>query len=813
MLHQAAGLYMSLVYNTFMGTVPVLPPSTGPVSADLVIKLAKYARAEVAFLAPSILEEISQTPELLDQLDSFTKVLFSGGPLPKTAGETVKKRARIINVLGATEFGALLTSEVEQEEWDYLSIHPSSHAELRPHAGGLFELVLVRTKSLELYSPVWHMFPDLQEYPTKDLFTKHPTKPNLWRHAGRADDILVLVNGEKVNPIEMEQCISNHPDVRSALVFGEGHLHCALLIEPNSGTLDSMSDKLGMIESIWPSIQRANSDCPAYARIPKSLVAFTGPGKPMQRAGKGTVQRRQTVMDYQSEMDALYAHEKVLTASDTKPVADLSDEHATRAMMVDLVLHVTEWQDLKEEENFFERGMASSHAVRLAGQLKASTGSELIATSTVYRNPSVISLSAAICSLANQDQITGPDKEGSRIAKMQDSLIKFTEHLNAREPGKVENVDKAAQTILLTGTTGAIGSYLLDALLASRSVARIYCLHREPYGEKRQKHSNSARGLATDWDINRVQFLMCDLTMPMLGLNERTYQEIARCVTLIIHNAWNVNMNLPVSAFKSDIRGTRNLVDLAIDSAAQAEIFFVSSIAAVMGWCHHHNGPVPEETFIDHSVSQATGYAESKQVAERLLQKASQASHVPVTICRVGQIAGPVKHAAGQWNTREWVPSLIASSKHLGMLPATLGKMEYVDWIPIDVLPQIIMELAFTQTKSNTSVNVYHAVNPSKAKWEDFLPVILRQLGHGTKIVSLQEWIQALMKSSAMPDLDLSANPAVKLLDFLSALGDENAPPTPEMQVDNTVEHSRTLKDLGPVNAAWMEKWLHQWGY
>jgi acyl-coenzyme A synthetase/AMP-(fatty) acid ligase len=52
----------------------------------------------------------------------------------------------------------------------------------------------------------------------KDLYSPHPTKSGLWLYEGRADDIVVLANCEKFNPVEAEQMISSHPDIKAAII-------------------------------------------------------------------------------------------------------------------------------------------------------------------------------------------------------------------------------------------------------------------------------------------------------------------------------------------------------------------------------------------------------------------------------------------------------------------------------------------------------------------------------------------------------------------------------------------------------------------
>ena len=67
---------------------------------------------------------------------------------------------------------------------------------MRYRLGDLFELGFVRDPQLDRFQIIFSTFPTRQEYWTSELYAKHPTKPDLWKYNGRADDIMVLSNGE-----------------------------------------------------------------------------------------------------------------------------------------------------------------------------------------------------------------------------------------------------------------------------------------------------------------------------------------------------------------------------------------------------------------------------------------------------------------------------------------------------------------------------------------------------------------------------------------------------------------------------------------
>lgn len=178
--------------------------------------------------------------------------------------------------------------------------------EFRHVSGDVYEMFVVRDQSLKDLQPTFEILPDLQEFSTHDLFSKHPTKDDHWLYYGRSDDVIVFLKGEKSNPILMEGLVQSHPEVRSALVVGQNCSETALLIEHSQPSKLSASDRAELIENLRPVVEEANRKSP-YARVSKSHILFTSPEKPMSRAAKGTVQRKFTIESYSAEIDALHA--------------------------------------------------------------------------------------------------------------------------------------------------------------------------------------------------------------------------------------------------------------------------------------------------------------------------------------------------------------------------------------------------------------------------------------------------------------------------------------------------------------------------
>lgn len=69
-------------------------------------------------------------------------------------------------------------------------------------------------------------------YATKDLFEPHPTIPRAWKYIARMDDTIVLVNGEKFNPLTLEGSIRSNNNVKEAIVYGSGRPYVGVLVVP-----------------------------------------------------------------------------------------------------------------------------------------------------------------------------------------------------------------------------------------------------------------------------------------------------------------------------------------------------------------------------------------------------------------------------------------------------------------------------------------------------------------------------------------------------------------------------------------------------
>lgn len=144
-------------------------------------------------------------------------------------------------------------------------------------------------------------------------------------------------------------------------------------------------------------------------------------------------------------------------------------------------------------------------------------------------------------------------------------------------------------------------------------------------------------------------------------------------------------------------------------------------------------------------------------------------------------------------------------------VPTTIAAMNRIDWVPVDILSHIILDLADLSKPSSSSPSnqtaFYHLVNPTSITWSTISPILTSQIGADCKIVSWEEWV-ALLRESAERG-EIAQNRGIKLLEFYEALG--NGAPLANLETEKTAAKSETLRHLEPVNGSWMELWMRQW--
>ncbi|EEB93796.1 hypothetical protein MPER_07506, partial [Moniliophthora perniciosa FA553] len=293
--------------------------------------------------------------------------------------------------------------------------------------------------------------------------------------------------------------------------------------------------------------------------------------------------------------------------------------------------------------------------------------------------------------------------------------------------------------VLITGTTGSLGSQLLFNLLAESRVGTVYALNRRSTTDivERQKAKFTEKNLDSHVIEDalvpfksvrsakylrleeRPRLVFLEGTSPQ-DLDEEMRNVLSSQVTMVIHNAWNLDFNLPLEGFEDAIKDFRDLVAFAQNT--DAKLLFTSSISTAHRWVKEDGvGAFPEECQENARYAVGGGYGEAKYVCERILR----ASKLTATSFRIGQIAGASESPA--WSLTDWLPILVKSGIEMHAMPDAVG---VVSWIPGTIVSRTILDVGFNDTL-RFAVNVVH---PKPTKWSTVMGHIVDNLVNQVKI-------------------------------------------------------------------------------
>lgn len=791
--------------------------------------------------------ELALDPVLLARCAKHLElILYAGGDLPQALGDRVAAVFPLRCWWGASECGLphqLIPPNLGPHDWRYIRFHPSVGTVFDKVTDDEYELVIRRDDSVQKTQTCFSIrgHEDLDLYRTKDLFHAHPTIPDAWCWRARADDIIVFLNGEKANPVPMEQYVVAHnPEVSGALVVGTRRFQASLLIElaASEGIKPfTTAQEAQLIERIWPSVEEANRFALAHARVEKALILILPADRPLIRAGKGTIQRPASIAQYSAEIDALYDNADAVDGDHDNSVnavgqiVDSADPQSVRRLIRDSVAGIRGLADPETESTtFFERGLDSLMALQLLRTLRRGLRRPDLALSTIYSNPTTPRLQEAIMSGRQSDPNVQDASLMAPLFKTYSELIRQIP--KPVTPGLGDASDKEQVTVILTGSTGTVGTFLLRALLDSPDVEHVVCLNRSRDGGRAAQEQRfvSAELEARDLD-QRATFLHADLSQPLLGLSKETYENLRIRAGLIIHNAWPVNFNLGLAAFQPQLAGLVNLFRLAADSTLShaVRVVFISSVSALGGLAGRHESQ-SEKIFTSFDTPAINGYARSKFLSELLCNEAVGCLGIPVVVVRLGQVAGAVRRPGGRWNQNEWLPILIVSSRDLGCLPSHLGpSFSTIDWTPSDLLAEVLVELVTSHAKSPRAdgARVFNIRNPHTASWGSLLPAVIEafKTHPGSKdtpvaVVSPSTWLSRLREAerkAADHGSTTPSSPAIKLLDFYSnglwgsGGAEESSQWLKPMEIEYSLANSETLSGMRAINGEWIQKWVAEW--
>ncbi|KAJ7255805.1 hypothetical protein B0H12DRAFT_1202107 [Mycena haematopus] len=824
------GIFVHLLIPVYGGknTTALYPPTATtpealPVfpSPDNILSNTRKTQSKIMMILPALLALWSTSPETLAFLKTLALIGYGGGVLPRRIGDTlVNAGLKIQTLYGATEFGQINSAvpyKGDENEWEYLRFSDKVNVRWVPQGDGTFECQLLHCAT---HSPSIENLSDVRGFATSDLFVNHPTKKHLWKVVGRTDDVIIHASGENTVPAPMEDVVMSSPYVAATVMFGRDHNQTGILIEPTAKAQVDVGDPTQvavLCDKLWPIIEEANRIAPKFSRIFREMVIFTSPEKPLPRSGKNTVLRKAALAAFETEIEALCVTFDFAIADAPSAWAIGNIQEWLLRLAVDL--SQSRKPTISSNQDLFEQGFDSLSAsfmkLRIVGTMRSSQEASVqkaadgVTQNAVYSYRTISQLSSFLASL-----VAGSTGDAVDVKKAtEDMILKYSSTLSPSVSILATTTTPA--TVLLTGSTGSLGSQILASLLKDTRVAKVYALNRFSAGktlaarQAKAGTSLAARHLAV-FEDKGLDITLLDSFKLVLSYTMKEFSQMLNSLTLIIHNAWTVNFNLPLSSYEQHISGTRSLIDFAQSCARPPMLIFTSSITAALS-----ESSVTDAT---HAASFAIGYGQSKYVAEQILAK----SGLHIACLRICQICGSLPK--GAWPTANWFPILVKTGLTLGKLPNANGR---VSWIDFETVAQAVLDVAFNSfADAQRPFYTFNLVHPRPVSWNQIL-VAVRDLVKSKKIggspelkfVDFSEWcaelqLLATKRSSTSDYEDL---PGLKLLDFFSDLSHLSSVSANaefgglDLATDHIHGISSSVKSAQQLGTENVERWLEYW--
>jgi long-chain acyl-CoA synthetase len=257
--------------------------------------------------------------------------------------------------------------------------------------------------------------------------------------------------------------------------------------------------------------------------------------------------------------------------------------------------------------------------------------------------------------------------------------------------------------IFLTGSTGYIGAHVAANLLeTSREPLNLLVRARDPHeAEVRlwnalQLHLEFPRFRAHLND--RIHIFRGDLTSPRFGLADDDYQRLVQTTGSIIHCAASLNRKSEKSCLNVNLRGTLEVVQLAMRARDHHGLRRFSHVSTVAVAGKRSNEVVTEDNAIDWERSDYDPYARTKKFCEHMIRQLLP--DVPRTFFRPSIVLGDSRYP----QTTQF--DMVKAFVFLAGLPALpFRPNDQIDIVNVDFVADAIATL---HQKDKPQHDIYH---------------------------------------------------------------------------------------------------------
>ena len=336
--------------------------------------------------------------------------------------------------------------------------------------------------------------------------------------------------------------------------------------------------------------------------------------------------------------------------------------------------------DINPQTDFFQAGGSSLLLINLQAAIK-DRFSVSISLLRLFETSSLEQMAAAI----NNQHVstTPPDINWEAETELEPEI---------QQPEAVVSQGRRGPqrfSVLLTGSTGFLGKKILKQLVRNQNVVKIYAVAvRKPVGEASSK----------------VESFKGDLTLPLLGLEEKDAIRIFSEATAIIHNGADVSFMKTYQSLKAaNLNSTKELVRLAATYGTGTSFHYISTA----GVAQLIRGDILQQASVASNkppTDGSNGYVATKWASERFLEQVSEALRLPIYIHRPSSVYGEGAPSS------DIIQNLLHLSRELKTVPELPFWSGYIDLVSVEsVASKVLARVLEHDTADSGPTYVHHS--------------------------------------------------------------------------------------------------------
>ncbi len=413
--------------------------------------------------------------------------------------------------------------------------------------------------------------------------------------------------------------------------------------------------------------------------------------------------------------------------------------------------------------NFFASGGDSLKAIQIASKLSEEFEIEI---NDIYKYQTIKELSKKI-KYAKFDINEKLENVKNSILEMKNSKEEIDNKINYNgdivEVSKIydkniqkhENIslsDKVYKNILVAGSTGYVGSYLLKDVLQTLE-ANVYLLVRgkDILDSQTRLVDRLNFYFGEDFYIKykeRIHILNGDMCKANLGLEKNVYNELSVTIDCIINSAANVKHFGNYSDFYNmNVLGTKELLKFVL-AGSKKDYNHISTISIASGNIEGVNKVLFTEFDMDLNQEADNYYAQTKLLAEKLIVETAREKEINIKIFRLGNVVFNNENGKFQYNISEnafykFIKSLISIKCFPNIKEKTLD---------FAFINQVTNAITSTFNKMGFENNIFHISNVNKVSISE-LGRLIQNTYEDIKIMEPEEFIDFMKQNIGNEDL------------------------------------------------------------